>query len=181
MDTYLDAEIPEDLCKHLFLSFMKKAQVASVLLSSSTTNSNNNTAATAGYNNASSSASSGTAGKDFHVKDMALVASQTICAPLSTELHFDGASKSPAGMLPSSLSTGSSSILGGPTSSAPGALVQAEAGNTTKHHNVLAEKLHGLTEKLHGLGHSRSDSGGDSGKRSRAGIGSWLASRHCLQ
>ena len=174
MDTYLDAEIPEDLCKHLFLSFMKKAQAASVLLSSSTTTSNNNTAANAaGYNNASSSASSGTAGKDFHVKDMAVVASQTICAPLSTELHFDGASKSPAGILPSSLGTGSPSILVGPTSSAPGSLVQAEQGGTTTkhHHNVLAEKLHGLTEKLHGLGHSRSDSGGDSGKRSRAGIG----------
>ncbi|RUS82265.1 hypothetical protein EGW08_009976, partial [Elysia chlorotica] len=134
MDTYLDAEIPEDLCKHLFLSFMKKAQAASVLLSTSTTTSNNNTTGQAGYNNASSSASSGTAGKDFHVKDMALVASQTICAPLSTEIHFDGAAN--------------------------------------KHTNVLTEKLHGLTEKLHGLGHSRSDSGGDSGKRSRAGSGS---------
>ncbi|GFR92443.1 diacylglycerol kinase [Elysia marginata] len=174
MDTYLDAEIPEDLCKHLFLSFMKKAQAASVLLSSSTTNSNNNTAAATagGYNNASSSASSGTAGKDFHVKDMAVVASQTICAPLSTELHFEGASKSPAAMMPVSLSGGS----GGPatsSSSTPAAIVQAEGGTTTtKHHNVLAEKLHGLTEKLHGLGHSRSDSGGDSGKRSRAGSGS---------
>ncbi|GFN97371.1 diacylglycerol kinase [Plakobranchus ocellatus] len=177
MDTYLDAEIPEDLCKHLFLSFMKKVQAASMLLSSPANNSNNNTG---GQNNAtSSSGSSGTAGKDFHVKDMAVVASQTICAPLSTELHFDS-TKTPGGMLPSSLGTGGSSILGGPTSSATGSLTQADPGGGTKHHNVLAEKLHGLTEKLHGLGHSRSDSGGDSGKRSRAGsflsqsLGCWF-------
>jgi diacylglycerol kinase (ATP) len=36
METYLEAEIPEDLCKHLFLSFMKKATVgAAVALSTS--------------------------------------------------------------------------------------------------------------------------------------------------
>ena len=34
----------------------------------------------------------------------------------------------------------------------------------------IAEKLHGLSERIHQLGHSRHDSsGGDSGKRSRAG------------
>ena len=38
-----------------------------------------------------------------------------------------------------------------------------------KHHG-LAEKLHGLSEKLHSLGHMRHDSsGGEPGKRSRAG------------
>ncbi|XP_055860673.1 diacylglycerol kinase beta-like isoform X3 [Biomphalaria glabrata] len=111
METYLEAEIPEDLCKHLFLSFMKKAANATAVSSS---------------------------GKDFHVKDMALVASQTICAPLSTELHIDGKSTA-----------------------------------DSRHHSLLAEKLHGLTEKLHGLGHVRSDSNaGDSGKRSRAGSAS---------
>ena len=40
--------------------------------------------------------------------------------------------------------------------------------DSSKHHGI-AEKLHGLTEKLHGLGHSRHDSGGDIGRRSRAG------------
>ncbi|XP_059139458.1 diacylglycerol kinase beta-like [Physella acuta] len=64
METYLEAEIPEDLCKHLFLSFMKKAA-------------------------AGAAAALTASGKDFHVKDMALVASQTICAPLSTEIHID--------------------------------------------------------------------------------------------
>ncbi|KAH9514329.1 hypothetical protein Btru_028777 [Bulinus truncatus] len=117
METYLEAEIPEDLCKHLFLSFMKKAATAATVSAS---------------------------GKDFHVKDMALVASQTICAPLSTELHIDG---------------------------------KTSTAGDSRHHNLLAEKLHGLTEKLHGLGHVRSDSNaGDSGKRSRAGSAS--ASSH---
>lgn len=118
METYLEAEIPEDLCKHLFLSFMKKPTVGPA---------------------AALSAS----GKDFNVKDMAVVASQTICAPLSTELHFD--------------SKGSSTASG-----------DKDGGG--RHHSILAEKLHGLTEKLHGLGHARSDSSaGEAGKRSRAG------------
>ncbi|KAK6970327.1 diacylglycerol kinase beta [Biomphalaria glabrata] len=34
METYLEAEIPEDLCKHLFLSFMKKAANATAVSSS---------------------------------------------------------------------------------------------------------------------------------------------------
>lgn len=119
METYLEAEIPEDLCKHLFLSFMKKSAIA----------------AGAGC------------GKDFHVKNMAVVASQTICAPLSTELHFEAGTD------------GSSETGGG-----------GGGGGSGKHHSGLAEKLHGLTEKLHGLGHSRSDSNsGEAGKRSRAG------------
>ena len=61
MDSYLDAQIPEELCRHLFLSFMKKAALSVAAMS----------------------------GKEFHVKDMAVMASQTICAPLSTELPFD--------------------------------------------------------------------------------------------
>lgn len=118
METYLEAEIPEDLCKHLFLSFMKKSTLGPTA------------ALTA-------------SGKDFNVKDMAVVASQTIFAPLSTELHFD--SKGPS-------------------------FASGDKDSSGRHHSLLAEKLHGLTEKLHGLGHSRSDSGtGESGKRSRAG------------
>ena len=64
METYLDAQIPEELCKHLFLSFMKKP-----------------TSLPAQTN----------VGKEFHLKDVAAVtASQTVCAPIThmgTEIH----------------------------------------------------------------------------------------------
>ncbi|KAL5010595.1 hypothetical protein ScPMuIL_012900, partial [Solemya velum] len=46
METYLEAEVPQDLCNHLFLSFMKKPNGQGM-------------------------------GKDFKVKDMAAIASQT--------------------------------------------------------------------------------------------------------
>ena len=43
----------------------------------------------------------------------------------------------------------------------------------------IAEKLHGLSERIHQLGHSRHDSsGGDSGKRSRAGTHTHAQSAH---
>ncbi len=45
-----------------------------------------------------------------------------------------------------------------------------EAHEKHEKHHGLAEKLHGLSEKLHSLGHIRHDSsGGEAGKRSRAG------------
>ena len=120
MDLYLDAEIPEELCQHLFFSFMKKGQMA-------------------GAPGALSNAGTGQ-GKDFHVKDVAVVASQTICAPitnLTSEMHYEKDSSSQSSSRP---------------------------------HSSLVEKIHGLTEKLqHGLGHVRHDSGGDPGRRSRAG------------
>ena len=121
MDLYLEAEIPEELCQHLFFSFMKKGQMAG---------------APAG---ALPNVGTGQ-GKDFHVKDVAVVASQTICAPitnLTSEMHYEKDSSSQSSSRP---------------------------------HSSLAEKIHGLTEKLqHGLGHVRHDSGGDPGRRSRAG------------
>ena len=120
MDLYLDAEIPEELCQHLFYSFMKKGQMA-------------------GAPGALPNAGTGQ-GKDFHVKDVAVVASQTICAPitnLTSEMHYEKDSSSQSSSRP---------------------------------HSSLVEKIHGLTEKLqHGLGHVRHDSGGDPGRRSRAG------------
>ena len=47
----------------------------------------------------------------------------------------------------------------------------AEIADKCDRHHGIAEKIHGLSEKLHGLGHVRHDSGsgGDSGRRSRAG------------
>ncbi|KAK3602687.1 hypothetical protein CHS0354_017891 [Potamilus streckersoni] len=62
MDTYMEAEIPEELCKHLFLSFIKK---------SAPPKTNN-------------------MGKEYNLKDVAAIASQTVCAPItqqSTEIH----------------------------------------------------------------------------------------------
>ena len=66
METYLEADLQkeEELCKHLFLSFIKKSS---------------------GIPNPSQ-------GKEFGVKDVAVVASQTVCAPIthqSTEIHVD--------------------------------------------------------------------------------------------
>lgn len=66
METYLEADIPEDLCKHLFLSFNKK--------------------------NPSSVPQQGVS-KEFGVKDVAAVASQTVCVPIThqtTEIYVDG-------------------------------------------------------------------------------------------
>lgn len=58
METYLDAELPEELCKHLFYSFMKKPSQAVPAPQ--------------------------TVGKDLHLKDVAAVtASQTVCAPIT--------------------------------------------------------------------------------------------------
>ncbi|XP_076455649.1 diacylglycerol kinase beta-like [Babylonia areolata] len=131
MDLYLEAEIPEELCQHLFFSFMKKGA-----------------GATGAFPNAAGGGGGGGGqGKDFHVKDVAVVASQTICAPitnLTSEMHYEKDSSSQSSSRP---------------------------------HSSLAEKIHGLTEKLqHGLGHVRHDSGGDPGRRSRAGSAS--ASTH---
>lgn len=68
METYLEADIGEDLCKHLFLSFNKKTPPTTVSTTTQQTN------------------------KEFGVKDVAAVASQTVCAPIthqSTEIHVD--------------------------------------------------------------------------------------------
>ena len=65
METYLEADIGEELCKHLFLSFIKKSS---------------------GLPNPSQG------NKEFGVKDVAFTASQTVCAPIthqSTEIHVD--------------------------------------------------------------------------------------------
>ena len=93
------------------------------------------------------------------MKDMAVMASQTVCAPLSTELTFD-----PRG-------------VGAPLAFDPRlvtSVLLGQQGSEVKHHHGggLAEKLHGITEKLTSLGgggHSRTDSTGDLGRRSRAG------------
>jgi len=66
METYLEVDIGEDLCKHLFLSFNKKAPPPPP--------------------------QAPPPGKEFGVKDVAVVASQTVCAPIthqSTEIHVD--------------------------------------------------------------------------------------------
>lgn len=73
MDTYLDAQVPEELCKNVFLSFMKKPSP------SQTQTSHSNV------------------GKEFHIKDMAAVtASQTVCAPINigtADMHIEKAEK----------------------------------------------------------------------------------------
>jgi diacylglycerol kinase (ATP) len=66
METYLEADIGEDLCRHLFLSFNKKSPTALL--------------------------PQGGGNKEFGVKDVAAVASQTVCAPIThqtTEIHVD--------------------------------------------------------------------------------------------
>ena len=117
MEVYLEVDTPEDLCKHLFLSFVKKQEPSQTPL-----------------------AGKSALGKECHVKDVALGASQTVCAPVVLQ-----AAEQP----PDNNSSNSK--------------------DKDKHHG-LAEKLHGLSEKIHSLGHIRNDSsGGDSGRRSRAG------------
>ena len=114
METYLEAVIPEELCQHLFLSFLKRPS-------------------------GKAPAPSPVPG---NVKDVAAVASQTACAPAVGQ-------STDALLQPDPPGTPSSSRLP---------------------HQVLAEKLHGLTGKI--KGHSRTDSGGgsDAERRSRAGM-----------
>ena len=120
MVTYLEAEIPDDLCQHLFLSFMKRPSVPVL-------------------------------GKECNVKDVAVMASQTACAPVVPQ------------------STDMLEKHGALATDAPG--TPSHPPSSKLPHQVLAEKLHGLTGKIHSLGHSRTDSGGgsDAEKRSRAG------------
>ncbi|XP_052253675.1 diacylglycerol kinase beta-like isoform X2 [Dreissena polymorpha] len=71
METYLAPEIPEDLCKHLFLSFNKKTPPLVPAPPSVV--------------------------KEFAVKDVAVVASQTVCAAIThqpTEIHVDRSERS---------------------------------------------------------------------------------------
>ena len=70
MDIYMEAEIPEELCKHLFLSLMKKVNDPPQTITTTTT-----------------------LGKDFHhVKDFAAVTATTpVCAPLThlcSDIHL---------------------------------------------------------------------------------------------
>ena len=131
MEIYLEAEMPEELCQHLF-SFMKKEQSSGFPAPSAAASSSPNSSAT----------TTAGQGKEFHVKGVAVAASQTVCAPITNVLTSDLRSERDAG---------------------------SQAGS--RPHSTLAEKLHGLTEKLqHGLGsHARHDGAGDGGKRSRAG------------
>ena len=68
MDTYLEADVPDDLCQHLFLSFLKRPAVASG--PAAKTNS--------------------TMGKEVGLRDVAVAASATACAAVvhqSPEVH----------------------------------------------------------------------------------------------
>ena len=82
----------------------------------------------------------------FVVQEVAVSASQTVCAPVvhqATEMH--------------------ARLDSDPTT---------ETYNEEKHHSI-AEKLHGLSEKIHQLGHIRQDSQGGiagDGRRSRTGL-----------
>ena len=120
MEYYLDAVLPDDLAQHLFLSFMRRPM-------------------------APASSRSHLTGKDCHVKDIAMAASQTLCAPVMHQ------------------STDNIEPLATPT-------LTLTATSKDKH-STIAEKLHGLSEKIQALGHVRHDSsGGESGRsRSRAG------------
>ncbi|KAK2145623.1 hypothetical protein LSH36_668g00009 [Paralvinella palmiformis] len=75
METYMEAEIPEDLCKHLFLSFMKRA--GEVIGKSTTMPLASGTQLV--------SSRSLLLGKECNVKDVAVVASQTVCAPVVSQ------------------------------------------------------------------------------------------------
>ncbi|XP_052700085.1 diacylglycerol kinase beta-like isoform X6 [Crassostrea angulata] len=67
METYLDAELPEELCKHLFYSFMKKPSQA-----------------VPAPQTVGKDLHLKDVGKDLHLKDVAAVtASQTVCAPIT--------------------------------------------------------------------------------------------------
>ena len=78
MDTYLEAEVPDDLCQHLFLSFLKKPAAMVTSVPAVKTNSSG-------------------MGKDVGLRDVAVAASTTACAAVvhqSPEVHEKEASTS---------------------------------------------------------------------------------------
>ena len=168
MHTFMEAEIPEDLCKHLFLSFMKRPGEN---LGKSTTMP---AAGGGGATPQLVSSRSLLLGKECcNVKDVAAVASQTACAPVVGQHHTSA---------PSSLANINlaSSHLAYAAFANSAANNQSSSGSSSGSKS-LAEKLHGLSEKIHNLGHARHDStgGADLGRRSRAGESTNLR-RGCL-
>ncbi|KAK2185892.1 hypothetical protein NP493_219g02005 [Ridgeia piscesae] len=127
MDIYVEAEIPDELCKHLFLSFNKRPLVATSAPTAKVTNT-----------------------RDCLIKEVAVSASQTVCAPVvhqATEVH---------------------ARLDSDTT---------DTGSDDKHHSI-ADKLHGLSEKIHQLSHSRQDSQGGAGDGRTSRTGSASAATH---
>lgn len=189
METFLEAEIPEDLCRHLFLSFMKRPSSPPAMLSTGTAPLT-----------ASTHSLHYTHGKPCHIKDVAAITSPTVIGVLNPS-----AVESAAGVLSGapehstsmsalhitnnttvSTSSGatlthpshspapvSASVPVTPTSSTPALLptVNPTLG-TTGVSNTLpqcapaprTDKPHHilavLTDKIHSIGHIRSDSGG---------------------
>ena len=142
METYLECDVPDELCRHLFLSFIKRP--APVIKTSRPLTPS--------------------IGKEHCIKNVAASASHTACAPvvhhhepLSTSLLTFSDSETQ----PRAAAASSSAATAGSTASR-----DLESSGRMSH--SLAEKLHGLSERIHQLGHFRHESG-DVGKRSRAG------------
>ena len=165
METYMEAEIPEDLCKHLFLSFMKRA---GEMIGKSTT-----MPLASGTQLVSSR--SLLLGKECNVKDVAVVASQTVCAPVVsqqvTEVASIATEKQHHTSAPSSLANINLASSHLSYAAFINTANNQSSSSSSSGSKSLAEKLHGLSEKIHSLGHARHDStsGADVGRRSRAG------------
>lgn len=126
LDTYLEIDTSEELCTHLFLSFVKRPP----RLNFQTVEGRS-------------------------LKEMAVVASTTACAPITSH-------NASGGSIPSLGADVATSVVPVTTT-----VERDLMGSLREKHHSLAEKLHGLTEKFHSLGHYRSDS--DASTRGRTG------------
>lgn len=171
MQTYLECELPEELCKHLFLSFIKRP--------SHTKPANQQSTAPATVK--SHLPITPILGKDHTtIKNVAATASNTVCAPVVHQQSTDIIALShntDTGTLeqqvPPTLDPNP------PSATSPGGIVVVQPPKDNNNKHGLAEKLHGLSDKIHQLGGGSSSghvnkldsgsSGGDSSRRSRTG------------
>nr|CAD7440006.1 unnamed protein product [Timema bartmani] len=159
MDTYLEVETPEELCRHLFLSFVKREQAldgkafkevyphirgggveihfGKTTLSTPDQDSNLDLpviGSLAYYETSACVCKSRNriASARQCPQEMAVLSSTTACAPITSHTSGPG--------------------------SAPNIATCHVEQPVPEQRNKLAEKFHGLTEKFHSLGHHRSES-----------------------
>nr|CAD7454146.1 unnamed protein product [Timema tahoe] len=172
MDTYLEVETPEELCRHLFLSFVKREQAldgkafkevyphirgggveihfGKTTLSTPDQDSNLDLpviGSLAYYETSACVCKSRNriASARQCPQEMAVLSSTTACAPITSHTSGPG--------------------------SAPNIATCHVEQQVPEQRNKLAEKFHGLTEKFHSLGHHRSESENASARMRTGSVG----------
>ncbi|CAG2058744.1 unnamed protein product [Timema podura] len=164
MDTYLEVETPEELCRHLFLSFVKREQALDGKAFKEVYPHIRGGRVENHFGKTSLSTPDQDSNLDLPVIDslayyetsaldhattemgeMAVLSSTTACAPITSHTSGPG--------------------------SAPNIATCHVEQQVPEQRNKLAEKFHGLTEKFHSLGHHRSESENASARMRTGSVG----------